>query len=69
VALSVQNPDNPYEHVEIRGKVVDVTPKGGAESIDSLAKKYMGVDKYPLNKPGDVRVIMKIEPEKVSGMG
>jgi hypothetical protein len=29
----------------------------------------MGKDKYPFHKPGDVRVIVKIEPLKVFGMG
>jgi hypothetical protein len=29
----------------------------------------MGKDKYPFHKPGDVRVVVKILPEKVLGMG
>jgi hypothetical protein len=37
--------------------------------IDKLAKKYTGRDKYPFNKPGDVRLTFKIEPLKVAGMG
>ncbi len=69
VALSVQDPANPYHYIEIRGRVVEITPKGGVEHIDKLAKKYMGVDQYPGNQPGDVRVIIKIEPEHVTGMG
>jgi hypothetical protein len=54
--------------VEIRGKVVEVTPEGGFEGIDRLGKKYMGVDKYPGNQPGDVRVQIKIEPTRITGM-
>ncbi len=69
VSLSVQDPANPYHYIEIRGRVVEITPKGGFEHIDKLAKKYMGVDKYPGNQPGDVRVIIKIEPKHVTGMG
>jgi hypothetical protein len=37
--------------------------------IDRLAMKYMGKEKYPFNKPGDVRLIVKIRPDKVLGMG
>jgi PPOX class probable F420-dependent enzyme len=65
VAISVVNPDNPYEHVLIQGKVVDITRDGADAHIDALAKRYMGVDEYPLRKPGEQRVIVKIEPEKV----
>jgi hypothetical protein len=46
---------------------VSITAEGGAEHIDKLAKKYMGQDKYPLNQPGDVRVIIKIVPERIVG--
>ncbi len=69
VSISVQAPENPYQYTEIRGRVVEITAAGGAEHIDKMAKKYMGADKYPYNQPGDVRVILKIVPEHVSGMG
>jgi PPOX class probable F420-dependent enzyme len=68
VALSLQPADNPYTYVEVRGKVVEITPEGGFEHIDKMAKKYMGQDSYPWNKPDDVRVIVKIQPEHISGM-
>lgn len=69
VAICVTNAENPYQYVEIRGKVVEMTTEGANEHIDKLAKQYMGKDKYPFHKPGDVRVIVKIEPEKAMGMG
>lgn len=69
VSVSIQNASNPYQYIEIRGKAVDVTEKGGFEGIDKLAKKYMGVDKYPNNLPDDKRVVIKIEPQHVAGMG
>lgn len=68
IALSVQDPANPYHYIEVRGRVVEITAEGGAEGIDRLAKKYTGADKYPGNKEGDVRVLIKIAPEKVFGM-
>ena len=69
VSLSIADAANPYKYIEIRGKVVEMTEKGANESIDRLAKKYMDKDKYPFHKPDDVRVIIKVAPEKVSGMG
>jgi hypothetical protein len=34
-----------------------------------MAKKYLGLSKYPNRQPGEVRVIYKIEPEHTSSMG
>jgi PPOX class probable F420-dependent enzyme len=69
VALSITDPDNPYSHIAVRGKVVRVAEEGADASIDSLAKKYLGKDKYPFRQPGEVRVIYEIEPISVSSMG
>lgn len=69
VALSIIDPDNPYRHLAIRGKVVEITEQGADAHIDALAKKYMGVDRYPNRKPGEVRVIYMIEPLHVATMG
>jgi len=69
VALSVQDPDNPYRYMQIRGRVAEVTEKGADAVIDSLAKKYLGVDKYPNRRPGEVRVTYKIEPTSAFGQG
>ena len=67
VSLAVIDPDNPYRYAEIRGRVVDVTESGADTHIDKMAKKYLGKDKYPFAQPGEVRVLFKIEPEKVVG--
>jgi PPOX class probable F420-dependent enzyme len=69
VALDIVDPDNPYSHLAVRGKVVRRTEEGGDESIDKLAKKYLDKDKYPYRQPGEVRVIYEIEAISVSAMG
>jgi PPOX class probable F420-dependent enzyme len=69
VALSIQDPENPYRYLEVRGRVVETTEKGAAEHIDRLAQRYMGVERYPNNQAGDVRVIVKIQPEHTHTMG
>ncbi len=69
VAISLQDPANPYRYLEVRGKVVDITEKGADESINKLSQKYLGKPVYPFRQPGEVRVIYKIQPEKVSTMG
>ena len=65
VALAIVDAQNPYRQVMIRGKVVEDTQEGAAEHVDKLAQKYLGVDKYPFSEPGEVRVIFKIEPERI----
>ena len=69
VSLAISDPDNPYRYLEVRGTVVEITEDGADDHIDSMAKKYMGVDKYPYRQPGEVRVVYKIEPQKFSFMG
>ena len=69
VALAIMDPDNPYRYLEIRGRVVEITEQGAAAHIDKMAKKYIGKDKYPWGKPGEVRVIYKIKPEHTTVMG
>jgi PPOX class probable F420-dependent enzyme len=69
VALSVQDPDEPYRYVQVRGRVVEMTEQGADAHIDALAKKYLGQDRYPFRQPGEVRVLVKIAPERAQGMG
>lgn len=69
VTLTVQNTENPYEYVTIRGRVTERTTEGADEHIDALAKKYMGVDSYPLRQPGEQRLILRIEPAYVHAYG
>ena len=69
VALAIVDPDNPYRYVQIRGRVRRVTEDGAVAHIDSLAKKYLGQDKYTNAVPGEVRLMCEIEPTSASGMG
>lgn len=69
VALSIQDPDNPYRYLAVRGEVAEITENGADAHIDALAKKYLGKDRYPFRTPGEVRVIYKIRPERISTSG
>jgi len=69
VALSIQDPDNPYRYLEVRGHVDEITEQDARNHIDKMAKKYIGQDKYPWSKPDEVRVLYKITPERISHMG
>jgi PPOX class probable F420-dependent enzyme len=69
VSLSIPDPENPYRYLEIRGKVVDITQNGADDHINILSQKYLGNPVYPFRRPGEVRVLYKIEPVKFSSMG
>lgn len=69
VALSIPDPDNPYRYLGVQGRVVELTENGADAHIDKMAKKYIDKDVYPWRRPGEVRVIAKIKPEKVHTMG
>jgi PPOX class probable F420-dependent enzyme len=63
VTLTVPNMENPYEYLEIRGRVAERTREGADEHIDAMAKKYLGKDEYPFRQPGEQRLIIRVEPE------
>ena len=69
VALSIADPDNAYRYLGIQGRVVDMTETGGDAHIDKMAKKYLGQDTYPYRTPGEVRLNVKIAPDKVHTNG
>ncbi|MDE2058493.1 MAG: PPOX class F420-dependent oxidoreductase [candidate division NC10 bacterium] len=69
VALEIMDPDNPYRYLALRGRVVEITKDGADAHIDLLAKKYLGQERYPYRRAGEVRVLYKIRPDYVSSMG
>ena len=65
VTLAVANHENPYEYVAIDGEAVEITTEGADEHIDKLAKKYLDKDEYPFRQPDEVRLLIRVRPEKV----
>ncbi len=69
VSLSILDPDDPYRYLEIRGDVVDVEDDPDLTFINSMAHKYLGLDRYPWHQPGDERVVIVVEPTHTTTMG
>jgi PPOX class probable F420-dependent enzyme len=65
VALSAVDPNDPYHYVTVRGRVVDMTTEGATEHNDLLAKKYMGLDRFPFDHSHQTRVVVTVKPERV----
>ncbi len=72
VALLVIDPKNGSRWIEVRGNVVEIRREGAEAHADQLTQRYTGKkrfygDIYPTGqKQKETRVIVKIEPIKVS---
>jgi PPOX class probable F420-dependent enzyme len=67
VALAMSDREDPYTWVELRGRVVEFVEGSQADdSIDRLSQKYLGLERYAGGKPGERRVILRIEPTFVT---
>jgi PPOX class probable F420-dependent enzyme len=68
VALAITDPDDPYSWIEIRGVVRErIEGVAAGESIDRLARKYLGVGRDEAGVPPTERVLLRIEPTAVNG--
>ena len=68
VTCTVVSRENPYEFVSIEGQQVDRTVVGAAEHIDEMARKYLGLDRYPFHDPAQPRVLVRISAERILHM-
>jgi PPOX class probable F420-dependent enzyme len=67
--LTVVNSDDPYEYAAVRGRLVEMTREGADDHIDALAKKYLDKDEYPFRQPSEVRLLVRVRPERVAVRG
>ncbi len=68
IALSIPDPANIWRYIEIRGRATLVEDVDRS-FINQIARKYMGMDEYPFDRPGDERVTVTVHPEQVSAVG
>lgn len=67
--LTVVDLQNPYRYVSARGEAVEITEDGADDHINALAKKYLGQDVYPFRQPGEVRLKIRVRPDRVKVVG
>jgi PPOX class probable F420-dependent enzyme len=63
VALSIVDFTNPYEEVQIRGRVAERRPDSDFKSMDAISHKYTGKP-FPFRSP-EGRIALVIDVEKV----
>ncbi len=70
VALVIVNNQNPYQYVQIQGKVVKFDRESAPKDIDRLSQRYVGGPyKYPPDDHPQKRISIHIAPEKINTMG
>jgi PPOX class probable F420-dependent enzyme len=64
VAVSINDPDQPYRYLEVRGDVIKIDPDPSAAFFAELASRYA----FPTDQPGDApyRVVLVVEPRSAS---
>ena len=69
VAVTVIDPDDQYNVVAFQGTVTDVASAGADAHIDALAKKYLGVESYPMRREGEVRIRVTVRTDHIAMQG
>jgi len=66
VMISVLDPAAHWAYAtNIRGRVVEITKEGADLQFKQLIQRNLGQEEYPYGRPGQVRVLLKIAPEKI----
>jgi PPOX class probable F420-dependent enzyme len=65
VAINVVDPDDVFRFYAIRGRVVSMTTEGGAESIEEISQKYLGMPYPNFTGQPETRVLVTIEADSV----
>jgi PPOX class probable F420-dependent enzyme len=68
VSITVVDPQNGYHWVAVTGKA-ELSHEGADAHIDALAKKYLDADSYPFRKEGEVRVTVRVRPDRIETAG
>jgi len=64
LALSIVDFDNPYEEVQIRGRVIERRPDPELKVMDPISHKYVGKP-FPMRSyEGRVALIIEVEKER-----
>jgi len=66
VVISIQDRNNPQAYLLVHG-TASVAETGADAHIDKLAKRFLGVDKYPYRQPGEKRLLIRVRVDRLGG--
>ena len=67
VSLFILDLESPYRYLELRGDA-EVVPDDDYEFADKVGQKYGGVDLRNMDKPGEQRMVVTINPTRVNAV-
>src|SRR5262249_15934833 len=66
VMISIIDPSAPWKRaIGIRGRIVEITQEGADFHLQKLIERNLGQEEYRYGKPGQVRILLQISPEKI----
>jgi PPOX class probable F420-dependent enzyme len=69
VSMTVLPAENQQDgYLSVTG-TAEISEEGAEEHIHSLARKYLGAERYPWLRPDEQRVIVTIRPERIDSQG
>lgn len=68
IIVSVQDRKDPQAYAVFYGKA-RLTEAGADAQIDKLAKRFLGVDKYPFRQANEKRLAVRISVDHIGGAG
>ncbi len=68
IRISIQDRSDPQAYMILYGTAT-VSEEGADEQIDKLAGRFMGLDKYPFRQPGETRLTVRMDVDRIGGMG
>ncbi len=66
IAISFSPHDDPYRNIVLHGRAVEIEPRG-MDLIDRMARKYTEADRYEWSQPGETRVDIAVEIDRITG--
>jgi PPOX class probable F420-dependent enzyme len=64
VSVVLQDPDDVYRYLQIRGRYVNSISQGAREFLDTVSRRYIGKD-YP-ESTSDNSLLLLIQPERIN---
>ena len=65
VAVNVADPQDTSRYYAVRGRVIATTTEGGADSIEEISHKYLGVPYPNFSGKPETRVLVTIEADSI----
>ena len=66
IIISTQDPNDARSYVVFYGSAT-ISDAGAEEHIDRLAQRFLGVDTYPFRRPGEQRLIVRTQVDRIGG--